>query len=315
LNIYGIIFFPPKKFILKDFAQTLSASRLLNSCEGDPIEFCNLVNREMGLNGDFALSPEDASSNPMKKTFFKLKLNTVFGKLSSRSYNESTEIVRTKDQLESLFEKFKIVDINTLDQDHLLVTYENDEVKSSAKYNMFIGSLISAYGRIYLYENMMKLFSQNIRIYAIDTDSVFFELPLECPNPLKIGITPGHFKHVINPDYEIVNYYSLGNRSYSVTYKDDKNELKSVIKCKGLSFKCASLCNKITPALYESFLHSYFQKELKTIMLDQVRYKTVQKRYLSKQEQKTHHTLSNEPHLKRIVKPDGSTVPFGFNKS
>jgi hypothetical protein len=312
--IFEIIFFPSSKPVLKDFVNALNSWRLQNSCEGSPPEFCTLVNNNIGLSGDFALNPGTVCDNPMKKTLAKYTLNTIFGKLSSKTCNETNEIVRSKQQLNDLMKKFTVTELSAIDQHHLLVTYENENLKTSTKFNIFIGSLISAYARIYLYENMMKLFSQNIKIYAIDTDSIFFELESNCLNPLKFDITPGSFKPVINPKYEIVNFYSLGNRNYSVIYKDEKGQLKSLIKCKGLSFKSAELSNKVSPVLYEEFLQAYFRDELKSIKLEQLRKITTKKNYLTKIERKTVFTFTNNLALKRIVNDDGSTLPFGFKQ-
>jgi hypothetical protein len=190
-----------------------------------------------------------------------------------------------------------------------MVSYVDKFTKPQNNYNIYLGSYVSAYAKIVLYDLMLQLKSLNYPLYAIDTDCLLFELPKHCQNPFPVSYTPGSLKPVLD-DCEILNFCSLGTRNYSIVYKDAKDVVKTLIKCKGLSLKSASLNNKLSYSLYLDFLKTYLNNELESIQLKQIKHKT--QKDLSKREVETRFTFHNKLFIKRIVNLNGTTCPYGY---
>jgi len=311
LNVYEILYFKEGKAVFKEFLSTLSSLRLLNSYDGSDKEmFCAKINTDLKLCGTaFEVKPSELCSNPMKKSFYKLMLNSVLGKLSSLNQHETSEIVESQGQLELLLSKHDLSEINVIDENHVMVSYVDKFTKPQNNYNIYLGSYVSAYAKIVLYDLMLQLKSLNYPLYAIDTDCLLFELPKHCQNPFPVSYTPGSLKPVLD-DCEILNFCSLGTRNYSIVYKDAKDVVKTLIKCKGLSLKSASLNNKLSYSLYLDFLKTYLNNELESIQLKQIKHKT--QKDLSKREVETRFTFHNKLFIKRIVNLNGTTCPYGY---
>lgn len=312
LSIFEILYFTKSKPIFRNFLSSLSSLRLLNSYDNsDKEKFCHTINSDLNLYGTvFEVQTSDLCSNPMKKNFYKLMLNSVLGKLSSLNQYETTDIVQSQGQLEFLLTKHNLTEINVIDENHVMVSYVNDFVKSKNNFNIYLGSYVTAYAKIVLYDFMLKLRSLNYPLFAIDTDCLLFEQPKSCNScPFVISLTPGNLKPVLD-NCEILNYCSLGNRNYSIVYKDSKGFIKTQIKCKGLSLLSANLNDSLNYSVYVEFLNEYLKKELKSIQLKQIKYQT--QTNLSKLEKETYFTFHNTLFIKRIVNSNGNSTPFGY---
>jgi hypothetical protein len=323
LNIYEVVFFDTEKPVLREFLTRLSSLRLSNSYSdvGQGTQHknavCDTINKDLNLAGTlFEVKPEVLCDNPMKKSFYKLQSNSVLGKLSSHVQLESTEIVQSRGELELLLSKHHVTEVNVIDDNHLMVSYQRKSAKSNSNFNIFIGAQVSAFAKIVLYNFMLKLKEKNITILSIDTDCIIYELPDHIKDPLEtsMSFTPGHLKPVLDENCEILSYCALGTRNYSILYKDGIGNLKSMIKCKGLSYTSAQLQNQLDFSVYNKYLQSYMKSEIESIRLKQVRLRTQKKDYLSKKEVETHFTFNNDLFLKRIVRLDGTTLPFGYKE-
>jgi hypothetical protein len=313
-NIFEVIFFSEGKPILKEYLTHVNSLRLANSfVEGeDKQKFCETINNDLGLYGSqFEVKPKDVCNNPMKKQFFKLMSNSVLGKLSSLTNFESTQIVQSQGELELLLTKHSFNEINVISENHVMVSFFDTFQSSKNNFNIYIGAYVSAYARVVLYDYMLKLKDLKINVLSIDTDCILFELFDGCDNPFSLSFTPGRLKPVYE-NCEILNYCSLGTRNYSIVYKDNQGNVNAQIKCKGLSLTSANLENTLSLSLYNEYLEKYLKKELQSIRLKQIRFKTQKKSFLCKKEEETHYSFNNNLFIKRIVNLDASSVPFGY---
>ena len=110
--------------------------------------------------------------NPAKAQFFKLTMNSLYGKFGQRTFNESK--LTTYDDLFNVLEGDikKLVDIKEISDDKIIVEYLHDgkEYTSVGKLMRF-ASYITALGRCKLSEMMRDVGHENV--YYCDTDSVF----------------------------------------------------------------------------------------------------------------------------------------------
>lgn len=315
LSVFEIHFFRKSKCYLKEFIQTLNSFRMKYSCPENacPIQYCNEVNQKLDLPESLKLSPEMLERSEMKKSFIKLKQNSCIGKFSSKLRNEFTIVIRSKEELSETLKKFNILEIESLNENSLLVKYENPFARNSNRFSIYIGSLVTALARIYLYEQVEKILNvTGSRLYSVDTDSIAYSLPKNVNNPLTFSSFLGDFKNVLPENSVVQNFYSLGNRNYCVSYFDPSaNSICVVMKSKGLSLKSRFSNNHLTPEIYSDFIKSAFNEELKKLKIDQQRKKT-QKPFGDQKETMTHFTFSNCIYVKRILTDNFSSIPYGF---
>jgi len=162
----------------------------------------------------------------------------------------------------------------------------------------------------------MKIENCGGTVYAVDVDGIFYSLKNNQEDPLTFGNICGDFKNVIGVENEIVSYYCLGTRNYSILYKTKDKELKSYIRIKGLSLSSHCVKDLISPSTYKTFIKSHFHNTVQTIIIPQEKFcidkrsKIVSKKFQS-------FTFRNDLFIKRYVRDDNSdlripTFPFGF---
>jgi len=176
----------------------------------------------------------------------------------------------------------------------------------------------SAYGRQIVYDHMTKIEECGGTVYAVDVDGIFYSLKNNEEDPLTYSNICGDFKNVIGYNNEIIAFYCLGTRNYSILYKTKDQELKSYIRIKGLSLSSHCIDNVISPSTYKSFLKNHFNETVEKIIIPQERFcidnatKVVKKKY-------QHFTFQNDLYIKRYVNDNNAdiripTFPFGFKK-
>lgn len=318
LSIFELHYFEKAKPILQNYFSTMASMRFLNSCTtSDKETYCNTINASLKLPSEFLLNPINVTNNEMKKNIYKLMLNSCLGKFSSNDNLGQTVIVSSQAQAEEIARKFEILEVEVLTEYSLQILYKKSPNKSqfSGFKNLYIGATITSEARIYLYKKMLKLESLGCTILAADTDSLFYLQPdfVSDFDTLNYGIELGQFKHIYGCANEIIQFYSLGNRNYSVLIKTEKDCFETIIKCKGVCLNTSFNLKKITLDVYKSFIESHFLNELKSIVL----YQPVQKKvnlFLDKRTIIQKFTMCNEIFVKRIFYNQNKSLPFGFAK-
>jgi len=153
-------------------------------------------------------------------------------------------------------------------------------------------------------------------VFSVDTDGLFYSFKKNQPDPLIYSNNCGDFKNVLGPQNEIVAFYCLGTRNYSILYKTSENELKSYVRVKGLSLTSHCITDLISANTYKNFIENHFSNTVEKILIPQEKFcidnntKTVSKKFQS-------FSFQNDLYIKRYICPNNSdfkipTFPFGF---
>jgi hypothetical protein len=320
-NIFEVHFFKETKYLLQNFVQCLSSFRLKNSGGLDELPsledkqaYCERHNAQMNLPECFALSVKNVINNQRQKMLFKDMSNSLFGKFSQNSNIKKTEIVWSQHRLEELASQFDILEIYNLSESSVMVEYESSLNEPNRKGNVYIGSEINAHARIIIHDYIKILQSKGIQVYAVDTDCLFYSVPNNVTDPLPFSDSIGDFKSVIPQNCEILNFHSLGCRNYSILYKDDKGNLHTIVKVKGLSLKSSHLSHPIDSEMYENYIETHFQNEYQSLVLPQIKQMAVKPSFHLKPNLRTFE-FKNDLFLKRYVKKNDlsyNTYPYGY---
>ncbi|MBM3939058.1 MAG: hypothetical protein FJ333_10475 [Sphingomonadales bacterium] len=272
--------------------------------------YCEELSKEMNLEVPNVLSLSNVKNNKAKRNFYKLAANSFFGKFSQRMGSESISFVCSQAELEEKVKKDCVNDIFCVSDNLCMVTSSKNvlQLPPSLKYNVYIGSQITAYARQRIHEHVMTLAKlPSCTIYHVNCDSLYFSVPLNTSIPFTINHSVGNFKHVYSGD--ILMYMSLGPRQYCVSYKNSNNiNVDSHIS--GLSLKQFEL-NYME--IFDFFLHRYQQKLLEAITLYPIKSKrniksfTVE--YYSQKFTLTNH-ISNRRYVCMLDRLN--TLPYGF---
>jgi len=181
------------------------------------------------------------------------------------------------------------------------------------KKNLFI---FSAYGREIIYDHMTNIEKNGGTIYSVDVDGLFYSKKINQDDILTFSNNCGDFKNVIGIKNEIISFYCLGTRNYSIFYKNDKNEFKSYIRIKGLSLTSHCLKDIISPETYNNFIESHFEDSVNKIIIPQERFCVDAKTKVVKKKFQTF-SFQNDLFIKRYVLDKNTdfripTFPFGY---
>jgi hypothetical protein len=151
-------------------------------------------------------------------------------------------------------------------------------------------------------------------VLSCDTDSIIFALKKDVQNPLDISPEIGSFKDVL-PGCEIISFYSLNPRNYSILYKNENNKLCHQLKVKGLSLKSENCLQSISHENYALFVDQNFTSNIETIYIPQMK-KKFNKNSKTFTEILSGFTFSSETHVKRYLPQSDNlqyqTYPYGF---
>lgn len=313
-SIYEMHIFLDSDFILKDFFSKMASLRLKNLYDGliSKDDYCNQVNSLLDLPENFKLTPTTLCNNVTKQSIIKLSLNSVIGKFSAnQNHFRQNFIVNSQKQLEEKTRLKKIYALEPLNDYSVLVTIDSPPRHSSRNVNIYIGSHISAFARIYLYQKIMTLLKEKCTLYYQDTDSLAFSKPKHCPSIFQLSPLLGDFKQVLGPQSIITEFYSLGQRNYCIVFENQKNEIEFLVKCKGLCLKNWFSKDILSPNIYHSFISKFLSNEIQSLNIKQMRLKQ-KSQVTPKIMLNQTYSFSNQIHINRIILKSGSTLPYGY---
>ena len=265
LRVYELHAYFEKKHILSNFVKILDSFKYKFSDFSKSTltkdQICQRINLELNLPKSFEIETNELERNPLKKQFYKLTSNALFGKLQQRSDFPKTRFIASHYELEEMYKKYteNIVNIVCHNSEVCQVDYyENPSKKQiNLRQNCYLGAEITSNARITLYTYLQKLHdTKGIEIYYCDTDSIFGTKQDSIDLPLALGEMVGEFKHVVQG--EIKSFYCLGPKNYCITYKDDLDVEKSVLKVCGLNLTTFFVNNSINNFLYQKYVESFF---------------------------------------------------------
>ena len=276
---YEIHYFPKTAPILREYSKLLYSEKIKHSGYPSGVvtaeekkAYCDFINNRMELPPLFCVKPETVKKNDALRQLAKNQLNNFYGKFSQNSNQTSTMFVNSQWLLDSILSKHRICDINNVSETMLQVEYETTDFHANKKSNIYIGAQISAYGREVIYDHMMRIEQCGGVIYSVDVDGIFFSLDESIPDPLTYSNICGDFKKMVDDKSEIVGFYCLGSRNYSLLLQDGDKKLHSVVKIKGLSLSSHALENVLSAGSYKKSIGQYFENEVENIVIPKERF-------------------------------------------
>ena len=324
---YEIHYYPETEFILRAYSEILYSEKLKHSgwpngldSPEDKQSYCDFINNRMNLPELFRLTLDNVANNPAQRQLAKTMMNNLYGKFSEKIRSKVTEFVRCREALERIAGKHSIHSIIDIRDDDLLqVEYENPLFSSNRNTNIYIGAQINSYARCVMYEHMSKLDRAGANIYSIDTDGIFYSIHQDLDDPLPYSNLCGDFKNMVE-NSEIMSFFTLGPRNYSLLYVDKEKKMQSILKVKGL-VKHSIFREHINHEIFEDFLDSHFESELKSIIIPQMKF-CIDKNTKNFAKRFQNFTFHNALYLKRFVQPDSwttnpriETLPFGYTQA
>lgn len=322
MYIHEIHCYKKSEKILSDFIKVLNCLKIKASdcfaglkSDDEKQLICNRMNEKMNLDSYQCISPSNVQPNPAKKNFYKLMCNSLFGKFIQRTDKPQIKYVHCQDELNELFYNgSKIEDYFCLNDEICLVSTSPNVLKlpPNRNQNLYIGSQITAFAREVMHRHAMQLNDiPGCKLYQIECDSLFFSLPNNSSPNLDVSPSLGSFKHVY--DGEILGFYSLGQKQYSINYKAG-DSVKSIFKISGLSLKNENNHNKINENSFELFLDTFIEGQpiSSTFIQQKTKADFVKMKILTYQQK---FTLTNKLSTKRFVNVFDarlSTFPFGL---
>lgn len=183
----------------------------------------------------------------MDRTIAKLLLNSLYGRLGMKPYQDIVQIVNSL-AAEDILSKYNVKEQYNLTDNLEFIRYENkpifgfEELYGKDEYINFMldcdsknisvnqslpsAIAITAYARMYMFKIIYRLIDLGIEIFYIDTDSMTVNKPI--PEDL-IGNKLGLFKL----EHEIKHGYFISPKLYAIKTFDDK----TIVKAKGIGSK------------------------------------------------------------------------------
>jgi hypothetical protein len=130
--------------------------------------------------------------------------------------------------------------------------------------------------------------------------------------PIEISEAMGDFKFEI--DGEILSYYSLGTKSYCITYKDKKGNTKSTSKICGISLKSKANADLVDENLFDFYISQMLKNKQEKFFINQKRHRNFFEK-LKVLPNFINVTFSNNLTTRRLVDlnaPNFKTFPYGF---
>ena len=322
LDWYELHHYETRQPILKEFVQILGIEKIKNSNilnNNSPIDqktICENINTKMNLPQNLAIQNTPYLSNPAQKQLYKDMMNSFFGRFALHTNFKHHYFCRNLFEIQRLAAKdnCEISDILPISESVCEIELtEPTKIKPNIEGCLYITSEINALARKFIYEKMELIESVGGIIIGVDTDAISYALPPGVTDVLCYSDAFGDFKHVLGSQSEILSFYSLGPRNYSITY-DENNVEKHVIKVKGLCTTSVNTANMLSNNTYTEFLEKRFKNEFQSIYLPQMR-KKLDKQNKLFYDILTHFEFGNEIHTKRYVQENDHlfiTHPYGF---
>lgn len=324
LYVYEMYHYSSKAKVLSNFIKVISSFKLKatdlfdNVPNCDHQKLCDELNVKMHFTEpSLKLSPENIKPNSSQKQYLKDLLNSLFGRFALNTNHSRREFVRSQAQLDKILghREHELLDFFPVNDSTMEVEYyKTGAAMTSREGNLFYTALINAQGRIFMYDYIKKLTSDNCSVIYCDTDSLLFSGPANYKLPFDVSPAFGDFKPVLGSTAVINKFYALGCKNYCILYTD-AGKLSYVTKIKGLSVNSHNLTDKISPSTYETFIKAHFEDQVLNEYIPQSRCKVEKQTRTFKQIMLTQ-KFTSELHLKRFIlkrEKNYRTYAYGFN--
>ena len=319
-DFFEIYHYSNQKPIFKKFVNLLCSEKLKASGFPDNLEkemqqeYCEYINKHMNFQDQLQLTLKNVEYNESKKGFFKYLLNTLFGKFAQNKTNIRTDRITDEKEIKIIKDKnHDILDVEVLTFKDCLITYDTG-IATQINLNScsVIFSMITALGRIEIYENMEKLENLGALIFYVSVDAIGCASRKEMKLPPNfLGYSYGQFK---NEHDNVIAFYCLAPRNYCVVKLDkDGNEL-SVFKICGLKMTI-DVYDSLDVEKYKMLVHNFLANIYEEVML-KVHWKT-QNVHSGVITTITRRKLANDIYQNRKIEFDEhgeftKSVPYGY---
>ena len=322
LNWFEVHHYSKTSPYLKDYVKVLGAEKLKNSniLENVPCNeeqsFCDNLNESMEFDPLYHLTPENAKDNFFQKQFYKDLVNSFFGRFAIKGNYNKHIFCKTLREIENLANKDNnnLVDLIPINDNICEIELSfPQKCKPNLNGNLYVTSLINCLSREYIYDKIIKVENEGGIVLSCDVDSLTFALKKGTQNPLEVNPKIGAFKHVL-PNCKIISYLSMSPRNYLILYLDDKDEIKQLLKVKGLCLTSNNCDKIITPELYDQFVKLNFENDIKNVYVPQMR-KLFNKPSKTYTEILSGFNFTSESHVKRFILKNSKTyetLPYGY---
>ena len=257
--------------------------------------------------------------NPGLRSLSKLALNSFYGKFGQRTNMKKTVFIKDIATLmQTLTDPKKILlDFHIMNEEVIQVEYKNslDFEGQSFKTNVVIAAFCTSWARLKLWSVMERL---GDRVLYHDTDSIIFSVKdgEYCP---PLGPFLGQLTDELTckelgcsrqecTGHWIEEFVSCGPKNYS--FKVNTGEVVCKVRGFSLNYRSSLILN------FESMKEALMcwkmnkPKELITVKTEIRRSKTAKIQVYNKEFEKHYGVVYD----KRVVRPDFTTVPFGYRK-
>ncbi len=322
ISFYEIYQYKEEKAILKPFFDVMAYHKIRFSEKVPHVnskEWLSLLNNNMGFTGTrLELNENDFVEDKEQSALFKSMLNSAIGKFAAVG-KTVTKYVKTKKELENIQEKETILDFGWTG-DIAWAQIAQRKTKVNFRGNIVVNAFITARCRIFMHKMVKQLVEKEFTPMYVDTDAIFFYGPKDCVPPIPISPAIGHFSPVLE-NANVMNFFCLGRKRYSVTYKNSQGELKNLLKISGLQHSSAIVSKIVTPKTFKTMLESIKKTAEVSIVVPQSRKRKsgeFPQRILSNYSFGNKTALSCSSFQRILIineeKEEILTVPWGFNE-
>ncbi len=144
-------------------------------------------------------------------------LNSIWGRYCLQTNKTKYKLINSKEEFFNFFlnDQFVVQDVHFLNENIAQLFYTDNESLhvGGRETNVVLGSFVTAYGRIKLYENIFKLDSA---VLYFDTDSIIFKVKDGDYEP-ELGDYLGEFTNKVSPNDGgyIKSFVSTGPKCYA----------------------------------------------------------------------------------------------------
>lgn len=274
------------------------------------LDYCEMINSKMSFSANESLKPEDLNENRYFRTVIKQILNSLYGTLSARSYEEQTAFVSSYSELHDIYAKGNLLDILSLHSKYCHVQVKNKPREMNRKNHSLSGAEITAYARIFMHKHMLTFKDD---LYYIDTDSLIFKLRKGVNHNLPISPAFGNWTDEL-VDFDCRCLIVLGCKSYAMLLQcKETGKFQAKLHLKGISLSSCVVNNYMCFEAYQYEFTQFLQNAISNSHIlqrrnirDQWDKETLAKRFTLIA---FSHSLLNK---RARVNSDYTTKPYGY---
>jgi hypothetical protein len=282
----------------------------------EKLSYCQKMNASQGYTEPgLMLSPQNVKDNKIERDLWKSVLNHSIGRLSENHSKNTKILVNNHAQLvDAYFDpKFDVISVNVLNANTLEILRKpkKEFVIPNLSGNSLLYLHILAVSRIYMHRMMLKLLEKKMTVIHLDIDALIYEKKIGEESPLPLGNGIGEFKFEY-PNTVMLDYVSLGPRTYSLVYRNEDGTISNKVKVKSFCLDSKDVKSQVNHSLFGEMLDATLNDVLYQIPIAQKRHR--RKNLASIKKKLEFHYLGNRLTRKRIFirrNNEFTTYPYG----